>query len=76
MKAQGFNGWKNRSTWDAHLWLTNDYDVYHAAKAAAKRGDVEELIILTRDYTGAIGDGCNLPEVDWREIVNALKEER
>jgi len=75
MQGQCFNGWKNRSTWDAHLWLTSDEEVYHAAKAAAKRGDVAGLIILTRDYTGAIGDGCNLPEVDWREIVNALTEE-
>ncbi len=75
MKEGTYNGWKNRSTWNAHLWLTNDYDVYHAAEAAAKRGDVEGLVTLTRDYTGAIGDGCNLPEVDWREIVNALTEE-
>lgn len=75
MQEGTYNGWKNRSTWNAHLWLTNDYDVYHAAKAAAKRGDVEGLIILTRDYTGAIGDGCDLSEVDWQEIVNALTEE-
>jgi hypothetical protein len=27
-----YNGWTNKPTWLVHLWLTNDYVLYHTAR--------------------------------------------
>ena len=27
-----YNGWTNKPTWLVHLWLTNDYSLYHTTR--------------------------------------------
>jgi hypothetical protein len=37
LDEQGYNGWKNRQTWNVWLWITNDEPLYRAACAYAER---------------------------------------
>jgi hypothetical protein len=71
-----YNGWTNWATWNVYVWLTNEPDVYEAARIAAAKGSIACLRDLAHHCTGAVcGDGVNLPEVNWPEIVEGLKEE-
>jgi hypothetical protein len=71
-----YNGWTNWATWNVYVWLTNDEAVYRAAHEAAHEDNVPKLTALALHWTRAVsGDGVNLREVDWPEIVAGLKEE-
>jgi hypothetical protein len=37
-----YNGWSNRETWLAHLWLTSDEQSYSLLRETARKGDVFE----------------------------------
>lgn len=37
MNKETYNGFSNRSTWLAHLWLTNDQTAYNAMRDVVKR---------------------------------------
>jgi hypothetical protein len=50
--------------------------VYRAAREAALEDNVPKLTALALHWTRAVsGDGVNLPEVNWPEIVEGFKEE-
>ena len=83
-----YNGWTNKPTWLVHLWLTNDYGLYHASREvldyaedgeAALRDFVEEVYSVATlcEGTGLIADllAWALVIVNWREVVDALTEE-
>jgi len=71
-----YNGWTNWATWNVFVWLTNDEQVYRIARAFARCGNIPDLKWLAVHETHAVDlDGVCVPEVNWAEIVEGLKEE-
>lgn len=76
MSDHTYNDWKNWETWNVGLWLSSDYETYQLARIAARKGSVEDLRTLAKDYTKAVSmDGVELPMVNWSEIIEHLTEE-
>lgn len=84
-----YNGWKNRETWAAHLWLSNDESLYNATAALARTaGDprlaacrVEQWVrdcleAKTDELDGMITDlvTCALARVNWDDVAAAFLE--
>lgn len=71
-----YNGWTNWDTWNAHLWLTNDEWTYNKAKALIFIGNnvSYELRLLLLKLGNK--DGIKFSNVNWSEIVQALKTEQ
>jgi hypothetical protein len=42
MKTETYNGWTNRETWLANLWLTNDQGIYEMVCERVFQGDATE----------------------------------
>lgn len=85
-----YNGWSNYPTWVTHLWLTNEPNLYEAARRvvanAKSRRDkefnlenfVEEEVLGEHlSQAGLASDllGWAIHIVNWRELVEALEEE-
>jgi len=91
MSTDGYNGWSNYETWCVHLWLTNEYDLYHTVLTVARESSRpdEALDAWVRDYWpdwrnvepndlhGMYSDlmGSALDRVDWTEVANAILED-
>ena len=79
MTTETYNGWKNRATWNAHLWLTGDSEgMYHAAIDVAKDGSVEAAAEAVEEYcrecwSSETPGGYSLAQVDWNHIAEALR---
>jgi len=85
--AEDHNGWKNRETWQANLWLGNDERLYsHALDivtgAEDAREAAEDLQALLADELGEgrpglMGDviGLWLARVDWDGIASTWMED-
>lgn len=84
-----YNGWTNRETWAAMLWINNDQYMQTQARLLAKAdsyGDavrdwIEDLaqdVIdgnASRDTRMMLCETGSLWRVNWREINDALVEE-
>ena len=40
----GYNGWKNRQTWNVALWIQNDYGLYQSACEYVKRNQGKKAL--------------------------------
>lgn len=81
-----FNGWSNRETWAAYLWITNEEPLYKEAISIVRgnyehnrRDSLQEFIgellsweNMTPDRYMMRDDIGSLWRVDWREIVKHL----
>jgi hypothetical protein len=68
-----YNGWRNRDTWNANLWLINDELIYRGA-LQNKRYLKQYFIDIFGERDGISIDDIDLNEVDWQEIRESLEE--
>lgn len=87
----GYQGWANWDTWNAHLWLTNDYDLYKKVLRwiDAHRGDMFGSVCLNgvradlmdceqlgdQRRDGKAWDGIDFDAVDWKAVVTSFQED-
>ena len=74
-----YNGWTNRATWNASLWLTGDDEATYLATMARVRGctDKRKLPGLLRQWCRELWgtrtpDGDSLKAVHWKELAVSL----
>ncbi len=78
-----YQGWSNRETWLAHLWLTNDEQSYGLLREASRAGGdlfeqaerlEEQLREQLDDEAGQANMWCDLlttafDRINWLEVV-------
>lgn len=79
MTGEKYNGWKNRQTWLAKLWIDNTYDIYQKsleiteAFGRERFGDLAVALKSLLDvYIPNLVDDLPLSErhlIDWKEIA-------
>jgi len=75
MTNDTYNGWTNRDTWAAHLWLTNEEQLYRAMRRVAHLNTFR-FETRARGLLDGIGnpDEIDLDNVDWAEVQEAVLE--
>ena len=79
--SEDYNGWSNRETWNASLWLNNDEGLYRqAARMASTSPDADylarDLERLCKEMWGnETPDGDALRNVDWHEVAMGFEED-
>jgi hypothetical protein len=77
--TETYNGWANRATWNAHLWLANnDYGTYLVARHAALAGSIDTAAQAVEDlcresWGSRTPDDLPLDQVDWVHVAEALR---
>tara|TARA_R100000808_G_scaffold3870_4_gene13220 strand:+ start:333 stop:611 length:279 start_codon:yes stop_codon:yes gene_type:complete len=76
-----YSGWTNRETWAAHLWITNEEDLYLMALQTANSEMLEDWIDEMFDLksqseklTTMFDDIGSLWRVNWGEIYDAIQD--
>lgn len=77
-----YNGWENRETWNASLWINNEEILYNLAHDIANDNSycmmskVETLVdfleVIWKD--GKTPDGDDLSSVVWEDVLNGMKD--
>lgn len=77
-----YNGWENRETWAAHLWLTSDEGLCNVARRADTPDQLREMVEELMDkregnptFVKMFDDIGSLWRVNWRAVHAALREE-
>ena len=79
MTTKTYNGWTNRATWNAALWLTNDQSFYDMMRDHF-RDDPAVCSRSAREFCwivwpcGNTPDGDELTDVNWVEIADMIQE--
>ena len=72
-----FNGWKNWDTWNTALWILNNSEAdYKEARriASYSNASVAKSGLRKLAKSMQIPDKPKLANVDWQEILDALRE--
>lgn len=77
--TETYNGWKNRATWNAHLWLTGNGEGPYRLATEVVRGYSLEVAALELEmwcdnlWGSETPDGDSLALVDWVHVAEALR---
>lgn len=81
-----YNGWKNRETWAAFMWITNTEHLYKHATEFKLNADGLRSMFVDVEY--GVHSGVNtasipmlldigsIYRVDWEAIAEALRDEK
>lgn len=87
MSRETYNGWSNRETWNANLWLSNEEGLYREVNRMASNvdksddWDVERFAKRLEDFckelwpNGKTPDDDELSGVDWEEVAKSWLED-
>jgi hypothetical protein len=82
---EGYNGWKNRETWNVALWIQNDEGLYELARDCKDYAEFREIIRSDNELGGGTGaiayetpdqvawndSGLDIPRLD--ELIKELR---
>ena len=67
-----YNGWRNRATWAACLWLGNDEGLYNAVRAGE---DPMEILLAHEGFRGDVS-AADIIDIDADELLGCVEELR